>query len=61
MFEFVKKKCLFSGSLASMGNVLSLTTCISLNNQSCMAKPTLIDLNPNECNQEFHYYSFTVN
>ena len=37
----------FSGSLASMVNVSSLTTCISLNNQPCMARPTLLDLSLN--------------
>ena len=37
----------FSGSLASMVNVSSLTTCISLNNQLCMARPTLLDLSLN--------------
>ena len=65
MSEFVKKNLTgllnFSGSLASMVNVFSLTACISLNNQPYMAIPTLIDLNPNEYNQKFHYYSFTAN
>ena len=44
-----------------MVNVSSLTRCISLNNKPCMARPTIIDLNPNECNQEFLYYPFMVN
>lgn len=42
----------FNGSLASMGNIYNFTTCISLNNQSCMTIPTLINLNPDEYNQE---------
>ena len=25
-----------------------------------MIQPTLINLHPNECSQEFHYYRFTV-
>ena len=30
--------------------------CVSLNNEPCMARPTLIDLNPTELN----YYPFTI-
>ena len=41
----------FSGSLTSMANVSSHTACISLNNQPCVARSTLIDLNPDEYNQ----------
>ena len=41
----------FSGSWDSTVNVSDLTKCISLNNQRCMTRPTLIDLNPDECNQ----------
>ena len=41
----------FSGSLINMANASSLTTCISLNNRSCMARATLIDLNPDEYSQ----------
>ena len=40
----------FNWSLTSMANAFSLTTCKSLNNQSCVARLTLIDLNPDECN-----------
>ena len=40
MFGFIKKLFIgllsFSGSLASMVNVSSLTICIYLNNQPCM-------------------------
>ena len=36
---------------------LSLATkCMSLNNEPCMIRPTLIDLNPVELN----YYSFMI-
>ena len=31
-----------------------------LSNQNCMIQPTLINLNPNEHSQEFHYYLFAV-
>ena len=26
----------------------------------CIIQPTLINLHPNECSQEFHYYPFAV-
>ena len=49
MFGFIKKMFIrllsFSGSLASMANVSSFTTYISLNSQPCMTRPTLFDLN----------------
>ena len=31
-----------------------------LSNQKCLVQPTLINLHPNECSQEFHYYPFAV-
>ena len=31
-----------------------------LSNQKCMAQTTLINLHPNEYEQEFHYYPFVV-
>ena len=43
----------FSGSLAAKY--------ISLNNQSCVSRPTLINLNPGEHNQVLNLYSFMVN
>ena len=51
MFKFVKKCLLylllsFSGSLSSMTNVSNFTRCLSLNNQPCMTRLILIDLNP---------------
>ena len=36
------------------------TKCVSLSNQKCMIQPTLINLHPNECSQELHYYPFAV-
>ena len=43
-----------------MANDSNLTTCISLNNQSCMTRPTLINLNPDKYNQGWCYYPFLV-
>ena len=31
-----------------------------LSNQKCMTQPTLINLHPNEYNQEFYFYPFAV-
>ena len=44
-----------------MNNVSNFTTCISLENQSCMTRTTLIDLNPDEYNHGLRYYPFIVN
>ena len=43
----------FSGLSASMVNVSYFTTCISLHNQPCITRHTLIDLNPDKYNQGF--------
>ena len=52
----------FSRSLVfTVANVSDHTKCISLSNQLGMAGPTLIYLNPNECNQRLSYYPFMVN
>ena len=52
MFRVIKQVFImllrFSRSLASIVNTLDHTKCISLNNQKCMAQPTLINLDPNE-------------
>ena len=37
------------------------TKCISSNNEPCMARPTLIDFNPSESNQQLRCYSLMVN
>ena len=37
------------------------TKCMPLSNQKCMPQSTLINLHPNECSQELHYYPFAVN
>ena len=44
-----------------MDNVSNFTACISLNNQQCIARTTLIDLNPDEYSQGLCHYPFMVN
>ena len=44
-----------------MINITVHAKCISLNNQPCMARDTLVDLNPDEYNQGLRYCLFTVN
>ena len=65
MFEFIKQVFIillsFSGSLASMASIFNFETCISLNNQPCMTRPTLIDLNSHEDNHVLCDYPFMVN
>ena len=58
MVGFVKK--LSMGLLISIVNAPNHTRCVLLSNQKCMIRITLINLYPNEYNQEFHYYSFAV-
>ena len=47
--------------LTSLVNVSSHTKFIFLSYQRCETQPTLINLNPNGCSQEWHYYPFSVN
>ena len=58
MFGLIKKT--FSGLLTGIVSASNHTKYVSLSNQKCMTQPTLIDLHPNECSQEFHYYTFAV-
>ena len=46
--------------LISIVNASNHTKCISLSNQKCTNLPTLINLHPNEYNQEFYYYPFPI-
>ena len=46
--------------LATTVNASNHTKCVSLSNQKCQIQLTLITLHLNECNQELHYYPFTV-
>ena len=58
MFGLIKK--IFIRSLTGLVNGSNHTKCVSLSNQKCMVQPTLINLQPNEYSQEFHYYPFSV-
>ena len=51
---------MFIKLLTSIANVSNHTKCILLSNQKCMIQPIFVNLHPNEHNQEFHYYSFSV-
>ena len=59
MFGFFEK--MFNGLLTRVVNASNLTKCVSLKNQQCITRPTLINLHPNEVIQGLHYYPFTVN
>ena len=58
MFGFIKKR--FIGLLAVVPSVSSHTKCLSLSNEKCKAQPSLINLHPDEYNQELYFYSFVV-
>ena len=47
--------------LINIVNGSNHTKYVLLNNRKCMTQPTLINLNPNEYNEEFYYYPFEVN
>ena len=55
-FRLIKK--LFMGLLISIVNASNHTKCMLLSNQKCMTQRTLINLHPEECSQEFHFYPF---
>ena len=65
MFPLIKEDFFailsFSESLANIVNTLGHEKFISLNNQECIAKPTLINLRPIEYIEGLHYYVFGVN
>ena len=46
--------------LSSLVNASKYAKCVSLSNQKCKIQPSLINLHPSECSQEFHYYLFSV-
>ena len=58
MFAIAKK--LYITLLPSILNASNHKKCLSLRNQKCKIQPTLINLYPNECNQEMHYHPFAV-
>ena len=42
--------------LSSLARVADLTKCLFLNDEPCMVRPTLIDMNPNK----LKYYPFMI-
>ena len=52
MFGIIKK--MFIVLLTSIVNASNNTKCVFLSNQKCKIQPTLINLHPNEYNQELH-------
>ena len=58
IFGLIKK--IFIGLLTGLVNGSTHTKCVSLIHQKCNIHPTLINLHPNECSQEFHYFPFAV-
>ena len=57
-FGLVKK--IFIGLSTGLVKTSNHTKSVSLGNQKCMSKPTLINLHSNEHSQEFYYYPFAV-
>ena len=58
IFGLIKK--VFIVVLSSIVSASNHTKYVLLSNQKCKIQPTLINLHPNECSQDFHYYSFSV-
>ena len=58
MFGLIKK--IYTGLLTGLVNRFNHTKWVSLSDQNCKIPPTLINLHPNEYNQEFHLYRFPV-
>ena len=58
MFGLIKK--IFIGLLTGLVNRSNHTTCVLLSNQKYMTQASLINLHPNEYNQELHCYPFLV-
>ena len=56
MLEIIEK--MFIVLLSSIFNASNPTKRVSLSNQKCEIKSTLINLHPDEYNQQFHYYPF---
>ena len=46
--------------LTSIVNASNYTKCVYVSDQKCEIQPTFINLHPNEYNQEFQRYPFTV-
>ena len=61
MPSLIRVKKTFIRLLTSTVNASKHTKCVSLNNQKCLIRPTLINFHPKEYTQGFCYYPFTVN
>ena len=60
MFKLIKEAVIAlvnSGSLSRVAKVSDRTMSICLNNEPCLVRPALIDLNSNE----LHFYPYMVN
>ena len=53
-------KRIFIGLLTGIFSTSVHTICVSLSDQKCEIQLNLINLHPNEYNQELHYYPFSV-
>ena len=53
-------KKIFIGLLTVIVNGSNRIKCVFLSNQKSLIQPALINLHPNEYNQEFHHYPFAV-
>ena len=58
MFGLIKK--LFIRLSTGLVKGSNHTKCVSLTNHKCMIQPTLLNLDPSECKQDFNYYPFAV-
>ena len=58
MFGLIKN--MFIRLLTGLVNASNHTKCVSLSNQKCANQSTLINLDPNEYNQELRYYPFAI-
>ena len=58
MFGLIKK--IFIGLLTGLVHESNHAKYVPLSNQKFITQPTLINLQPNEYSQEFHYYPFSV-
>ena len=54
MIGLIRK--MFTGLSTDLVNGSNHTKCVSLRSQKRMIQPNLINLNPNEYSQDFHYY-----
>ena len=52
---------MFVGLLTRTVSTYNQAKCVSLSNQKCMTRSTLIILHPNKSSQELHYYPLPVN